>query len=61
MKVSVATFGGNKNNYHNFKQNFVDARQKLRASDVYIPYASPVRDILWEVFEKLREIEFEDE
>ena len=60
--ISIESFGGNKDNYYNFKRNFLNGRESLRKCDLYLSPVVPldVPIILGNAFGVLRDIEFED-
>jgi len=67
ITLSKTNFGGNDDNYYNFKQSYLAAQRALSISQHYIcPEAKktvglkPVEKNLNELKEKMYEIEFED-
>jgi hypothetical protein len=62
MKISIDSFGGNKDNYYNFKQNFIKAREGLNLANLYIPQCAPgeIDKLISDGKILLHNIEFED-
>lgn len=62
MKLSIESFGGNKDNYYNFKQNFVEARNRLKTSELYLSqkYPAELINVLDRSLLVLDFVEFED-
>ena len=63
MKISIqTTFGGDKDNYFNFKIHFLQARESLRKANLYLsPSVLPEVDrIVYQSMFHLRDVEFED-
>ena len=36
MNISIETFGGNKDNYYNFKENYLVARKSIGLASIYL-------------------------
>ena len=60
MKLSIESFRGDRDNYFNFKRNYLEGQSKLRISLNYLNVGSKEDAILCEILEKVRVFEFED-
>jgi hypothetical protein len=66
MKISIDSFGGNKDNYYNFEKKFNSAFRDLATSHLYVnPFfenseLGKLSKLLYELREKFAIVEFED-
>ena len=60
MKLSIESFYGDKDNYYNFKRNYLEGQSKLRISINYLNVGSKEDVVMKEILEKIDIFEFED-